>query len=72
MTDQEPVQDALYEAAASLMRTLGVILLIIVVPTVLLELIKDKDAKKSQRVMMAMMQMTKLDIAALERAAAGS
>jgi predicted 3-demethylubiquinone-9 3-methyltransferase (glyoxalase superfamily) len=43
-----------------------------VVPTVLLELIKDKDAKKSQRVMMAMMQMTKLDIAALERAAAGS
>ncbi|MGW2781106.1 hypothetical protein ACWC3X_07600 [Streptomyces populi] len=38
MTDQEPVQDALYEAAASLMRTLGVILLIIVVPTVLLML----------------------------------
>ncbi|MER5475143.1 hypothetical protein [Streptomyces sp. NPDC002685] len=36
MTDQEPVQDALYEAATSLMRTLGVILLIIVAPIVLL------------------------------------
>jgi predicted 3-demethylubiquinone-9 3-methyltransferase (glyoxalase superfamily) len=43
-----------------------------VVPTVLLELIKDKDPKKSQRVMRAMMQMTKFDIAALERAAAES
>ena len=41
-----------------------------VVPTALLELIKDKDPKKVQRVMQAMMQMTKLDIAALQRAAA--
>jgi len=43
-----------------------------IVPTVLLDLIKDKDPKKSQRVMMAMMQMTKIDIAALQRAAEGS
>ncbi|MEU1195338.1 hypothetical protein ABZ446_03860 [Streptomyces sp. NPDC005813] len=35
MTDQEPVQDALFEAAASLVRIAGVMLLIIVVPTVL-------------------------------------
>ncbi|MGW6898547.1 hypothetical protein [Streptomyces sp. NBC_01718] len=36
MTEQEPVQDALYEAAAGLTRTLTVILLIIVVPIVLM------------------------------------
>lgn len=36
MTDQEPVQDALSEAATSLMRTLGVILLTTVVPILLL------------------------------------
>ncbi len=38
-------------------------------PTILLELIKDKDAKRAQRVMQAMMRMTKLGIATLERAA---
>ncbi|MFE7790651.1 hypothetical protein [Streptomyces sp. NPDC057460] len=36
MTDQEPMQDALYEAATGLMHTLAVILLIIVVPIVLM------------------------------------
>ena len=30
--------------------------------------LQDKDPAKSQRVMRAMMQMTKIDIAALERA----
>jgi predicted 3-demethylubiquinone-9 3-methyltransferase (glyoxalase superfamily) len=40
-----------------------------VVPTVLTELLKDKDAAKSQRVMKAMLQMDKIDIAALKRAA---
>ncbi|MFB7241255.1 hypothetical protein ACFCYX_02140 [Streptomyces populi] len=38
MTDQEPLQDALHEAATSLIRTVGVILLIIIVPTALLML----------------------------------
>ena len=40
-----------------------------VVPTVLLELLQDKDAAKSQRVMHAMLQMTKLDIKKLQAAA---
>ena len=40
-----------------------------VVPDVLLELLQD-DSQKSQRVMKAMMQMKKLDIAGLEQAAA--
>jgi predicted 3-demethylubiquinone-9 3-methyltransferase (glyoxalase superfamily) len=40
-----------------------------VVPTVLPELLTDKDAAKAQRVMNAMMQMKKIDIAALQRAA---
>lgn len=39
-----------------------------VVPTALPRLLKDADAGKAQRVMQAMMQMTKLDIAELERA----
>ncbi len=39
-----------------------------VVPTVLLELMRDKDAGKTARVMKAMLGMTKLDIAALKRA----
>ena len=39
-----------------------------IVPRVLIELLQDKDPVKSQRVMHAMMQMTKIDIAALERA----
>ena len=42
-----------------------------IVPPVLLEFIKDKDAAKAQRAMQAMMKMGKLDIAALKRAHAG-
>ena len=37
-----------------------------VVPNVLLEMITDPDAEKSQRVMKAMLQMKKLDIAELQ------
>ena len=40
-----------------------------VVPTVLIELLQDKDAAKSQRVMKAMLQMDKIDIATLKQAA---
>jgi predicted 3-demethylubiquinone-9 3-methyltransferase (glyoxalase superfamily) len=40
-----------------------------VVPTVLGQLMASKDPQKSQRVMKAMLQMTKLDIAKLQRAA---
>jgi predicted 3-demethylubiquinone-9 3-methyltransferase (glyoxalase superfamily) len=39
-----------------------------VVPTVLGQLLQDKDAEKSKRVMNAMLQMEKLDIAGLKRA----
>jgi len=39
-----------------------------VTPTILGELMTDKDAKKAQRVMQAMLQMKKIDIAALKRA----
>ncbi len=39
-----------------------------VVPRVMMKLLQDKDPAKSQRVMRVMMQMTKIDIAALERA----
>jgi len=39
-----------------------------IVPTVLSKLLSDKDAKKSQRVMQAMLQMKKIDIAGLEKA----
>ena len=39
-----------------------------VVPSALIELLRDEDATKSARVMAAMMQMTKLEIAALKRA----
>ena len=42
-----------------------------VTPTILLRLLQDKDAAKSKRVMAAMLQMKKLDIATIERAAAG-
>ena len=42
-----------------------------VVPTILAELLKDKDASKSQRVMKAMLQMKKIDIPTLKRAAEG-
>jgi len=39
-----------------------------VVPTILPELITSKDAKKSERVMQALMQMKKLDLAKLKQA----
>jgi len=39
-----------------------------IVPTTLGKLLGDKDAKKSQRVMKAMLQMKKIDIAELKRA----
>ncbi|HKB03915.1 MAG TPA: VOC family protein [Gemmataceae bacterium] len=39
-----------------------------IVPTVLGELMQDKDPKKSERVMAALLQMTKLDIAGLKKA----
>jgi predicted 3-demethylubiquinone-9 3-methyltransferase (glyoxalase superfamily) len=41
-----------------------------IVPTKLGELLGDPDREKSQRVMQAMLQMRKIDIAGLERAAA--
>lgn len=40
-------------------------------PAVLHELLDDPDPAKSQRVMTALLQMKKLDIAALRRAHAG-
>src|SRR2546427_13063681 len=42
-----------------------------IVPTVLGELLSDKDAAKSQRVMQAMLKMVKLDIKKLRQAAKG-
>jgi len=42
-----------------------------IVPTVLGKLMQDKDAKKSERVMKAMLQMHKLDIAGLKQAYEG-
>jgi len=39
-----------------------------IVPTVLREMLQDKDSKKSGRVMSALLQMTKLDIARLKQA----
>ena len=42
-----------------------------IVPTRLMELITDPDKKKAGRVMQAMLQMKKIDVAALERAARG-
>jgi predicted 3-demethylubiquinone-9 3-methyltransferase (glyoxalase superfamily) len=41
-----------------------------IVPRVLIELLNDPDPAKAQRVMAAMMKMKKIDIAALQRAAA--
>ena len=43
-----------------------------VVPSVLTRLLFDPDKKKAGRVMNAMLQMKKIEIGALERAAAGS
>jgi predicted 3-demethylubiquinone-9 3-methyltransferase (glyoxalase superfamily) len=42
-----------------------------VVPSVLGEVVGGKDVARSNRVMQALMRMTKLDIAKLEAAAAG-
>jgi predicted 3-demethylubiquinone-9 3-methyltransferase (glyoxalase superfamily) len=42
-----------------------------VVPKILPELLMDKDPEKAKRAMAAMLQMKKLDIATLERAAEG-
>jgi predicted 3-demethylubiquinone-9 3-methyltransferase (glyoxalase superfamily) len=43
-----------------------------IVPRILTELITDPDTRKSERVMKALLQMKKLDIAELEQAAAGA
>ena len=43
-----------------------------VVPTRAIELLKDKDTAKSQRVMQAIMPMKKIDISKLEQAAEGA
>ena len=40
-----------------------------IVPTILVELVQDENSEKTQRVMKAMMEMVKLDIAGLKRAA---
>jgi predicted 3-demethylubiquinone-9 3-methyltransferase (glyoxalase superfamily) len=39
-----------------------------IIPSALTELLHDKDPEKSKRVMQAMLQMTKIDIAGLKRA----
>jgi predicted 3-demethylubiquinone-9 3-methyltransferase (glyoxalase superfamily) len=43
-----------------------------IVPAALAEMVTGKDAAKSQRVMAALMQMTKLDIAGLQKAHDGA
>jgi predicted 3-demethylubiquinone-9 3-methyltransferase (glyoxalase superfamily) len=43
-----------------------------IVPTRLPELLEDPDREKSQRVMAAMLEMRKIDVEALERAAAAA
>jgi predicted 3-demethylubiquinone-9 3-methyltransferase (glyoxalase superfamily) len=43
-----------------------------VVPRILMEMLRDKDAARSQRVMKAMMQMIKLEIAPLKQAYDGA
>jgi predicted 3-demethylubiquinone-9 3-methyltransferase (glyoxalase superfamily) len=42
-----------------------------VVPRVLLEMLNDRDAAKSELVMSAMLQMKKIDVSELERAYRG-
>jgi predicted 3-demethylubiquinone-9 3-methyltransferase (glyoxalase superfamily) len=42
-----------------------------IVPTVLIEMLHDKDSEKSERVMKAMLQMQKIDIETLKEAYAG-
>ena len=39
-----------------------------IVPTILREMMQDTDPKKTENVMKALLQMTKLDIAGLEQA----
>jgi predicted 3-demethylubiquinone-9 3-methyltransferase (glyoxalase superfamily) len=39
-----------------------------IIPSALSEMLRDKDAEKSKRVMQAMMQMAKIDIAGLKQA----
>ena len=39
-----------------------------IVPTVLGEMLQDKDSKKSERVMKSMLQMKKIDVRTLEKA----
>jgi predicted 3-demethylubiquinone-9 3-methyltransferase (glyoxalase superfamily) len=39
-----------------------------IVPIILIEMLKDKDTEKSQKVMKAMLQMQKLDISTLKKA----
>jgi predicted 3-demethylubiquinone-9 3-methyltransferase (glyoxalase superfamily) len=39
-----------------------------IIPTALFDLMTDKDAKKANRVMEAMLKMTKIDIAKLQQA----
>ena len=43
-----------------------------IVPTVLIEMLQDKDSEKSGRVMKAMLQMQKIDVKTLKEAYAGS
>jgi predicted 3-demethylubiquinone-9 3-methyltransferase (glyoxalase superfamily) len=43
-----------------------------IVPAVLIEMVQDKDAEKSGRVMNAMLQMKKIDIAKLQEAYTGN
>ena len=42
-----------------------------IVPAALPQMLKDKDAEKSKRVMQALMQMKKIDVARLQQAFAG-
>jgi predicted 3-demethylubiquinone-9 3-methyltransferase (glyoxalase superfamily) len=42
-----------------------------ITPTVLIDMLNDKDAKKAERVMKAMMEMQKIDIKTLKEAYAG-
>jgi len=42
-----------------------------IIPSVLTELLRDRDPEKSKRVMQAMLQMSKIDIAGLKRAYEG-
>src|SRR5262245_12846791 len=42
-----------------------------IIPTILVKLLSDKDAKKAGRVMQAMLKMVKIDIKSLQDAAAG-